>query len=136
MSAETQSLIPDQPIEVKRKTFSNTLARVAKYTGLRLVTLFITIVIAIYLTILIANMGGYVDQILRGEIRDRITTEVFQNPGNRELTVQQKTKLAEDRIALEENRLGLNRPFAVRSMAFLRAECANFESWTFPEYDQ
>jgi len=120
MSAETQSLIPDQPIEVKRKTFSNTLARVAKYTGLRLVTLFITIVIGIYLTILIANMGGYVDQILRGEIRDNITTQIFQNPANRDLTVQQKTKLAEDRIAMEEDRLGLNRPFAVRSMAFLR----------------
>ncbi len=120
MSAETQSLIPDQPIEVKRKTFSNTLTRVAKYTGLRLVTLFVTIVIGIYLTILIANMGGYVDQILRGEIRDRITVEIFQNPQYRELDVQQKNSLAEDRIALEEDRLGLNRPFAVRSMAFLR----------------
>jgi len=119
MSAETQTFPSDQPIEVKRKTVSSTLARVAKYTGLRLVTLFVTIVMGVYLTILIANMGGYVDQILRGEIRDRITTDVFQNPAYRELDVQQKNVLAEDRIAQEEDRLGLNRPFAVRSMRFL-----------------
>ena len=121
MSAETQSFSSDdQSIEIKRKTFSSTLARVAKYTGLRLITLFVTIVIGIYLTVLIANMGGYVDQILRGEIRARITTDIFQNPAYRELNVQQKNSLAEDRIAQEEDRLGLNRPFAVRSMAFLR----------------
>jgi peptide/nickel transport system permease protein len=120
MSAETQPFTTDEPIEIKRKTVSSTLTRVAKYTGLRLVTLFVTIVIGIYLTILIANMGGFVDTIMRGEIRDRITTTIFQDPAYRELEVSQKTELAESRIALEEDRLGLNRPFAIRSMAFLR----------------
>jgi len=119
MSVETQSLQPDKKIEVKRKTFSSTLTRVAKYTGVRLITLFVTIVIGIYLTILIANMGGYVDDIMRGEIRDRITTAIFQDPAYRELDVNQKNELAAKRIALEEDRLGLNRPFAVRSVAFL-----------------
>lgn len=120
MTAETQPFTSDEPIEIKRKTVSSTLTRVAKYTGLRLVTLFVTIVIGIYLTILIANMGGYVDTIMRGEIRDRITTMVFQDPAYKEFDVSQKTELAESQIAQEEERLGLNRPFAVRSMAFLR----------------
>jgi peptide/nickel transport system permease protein len=34
--------------------------------------LFVTVVIAVYLTILIANMGGYVDEIVRGQIREFI----------------------------------------------------------------
>ncbi len=40
----------------------------------RLLTLFVTVVISIYLTIMIANMGGYVDRIMKTEIRDRVTT--------------------------------------------------------------
>ena len=120
MSAESQPFTPDEPIEIKRKTVSSTLTRVVKYTGLRLVTLFVTIVIGIYLTILIANMGGFVDTIMRGEIRDRVTLTVFQDPAYQHLDVNQKNDLAASQIALEEERLGLNRPFAIRSMAFLR----------------
>ncbi|MEW6284616.1 MAG: ABC transporter permease [Chloroflexota bacterium] len=120
MSAETQALSPGQPIKVKRKAFSNTLSRVAKYTALRLVTLFVTVVIGIYLTILIANMGGYVDEILRGEIRERISVGVSNNPAFRDYTPEERSKYIDERVALEEERLGLNRPFAVRSFAFLR----------------
>lgn len=120
MSAESQPFTTDEPIEIKRKTVSSTLTRVAKYTGLRLVTLFVTIVIGIYLTILIANMGGFVDTIMRGEIRDRITLTIFQDPAYQNLDVGQKNDLAASQIAMEEERLGLNRPFAIRSMAFLR----------------
>ncbi len=120
MSAETQTLSPSQPIKVKRKAFSSTLSRVAKYTGLRLVTLFVTIVISMYLTILIANMGGAVDEILRGEIRERIAVSVSVNPAYRDYTPEERSKFIDERVALEEERLGLNRPFALRSMAFLR----------------
>ena len=120
MSAETQSLSPEQPIQVKPRVVSSAFIRVVKYTGVRLVTLFASIVVGIYLTIMIANMGGYVDQIMRGEIRDRITTDVFQNPTLRELTIDQKNKLAEDRITNEEKRLGLDRPFVIRSINYLK----------------
>jgi peptide/nickel transport system permease protein len=119
MSAETQSLSPDQPIEVKRKTFTSTFARVAKYTGLRLVTLFVTIVIGIYLTIMIANMGGYVDEIMRGDIRERLAIAISVDPTFRDYTPEERSRLIDERVALEEERLGLNRPFAQRSFKFL-----------------
>ncbi len=120
MTAETQSLpSSEQPIPIKRKTFSNTFMRVAKYTGLRLVTLFVTIVIAIYLTILIANMGGYVDEILRGDIRDRTAISIMNNPAYRDYTPEERSKLIAERVALEEKRLGLDQPFAIRSVRFL-----------------
>jgi len=119
MTAETPTFSSDQPIEVKRKTFSSTITRVAKYTGMRLVTLFVTIVIGIYLTILIANMGGFVDEILRGEIRERISIAVSINPLYRDYTVEERSGLIDKQIAREEERLGLNRPFALRSISFL-----------------
>jgi len=119
MTAETPTFPTDQPIEVKRKTFSSTFLRVAKYTGLRLVTLFVTIVIGIYLTILIANMGGFVDEIMRGDIRERISVEISINPVYREYSVEERSALIDKQIAQEEERLGLNRPFALRSFSFL-----------------
>jgi len=100
-------------------TFGGTLSRVLKYSVIRLVTLFVTIVVAIYLTILIANMGGYVDQIMRGEIRERITIQVSNDPANKNLSVEVRNKLVLDKIALEEKRLGLDKPILVRNFRFL-----------------
>ena len=68
------------PVEVKKPATSSTFVRVARYTIVRLFTLFITVIIGIYLTILIANMGGHVDEIMRNDIRDRITQQFANNP--------------------------------------------------------
>ncbi len=103
------------------KARSNTFARVAKYTAVKLVALFVTVVIGIYLTVLIANMGGYVDEIRRGAIREGISVAIFQDqsPEIKSLSSQEKNELIQKRVALEEHRLGLDRPFIVRSFVFL-----------------
>ena len=103
----------------KRSVISGTVERIAKYSGIRLLTLFITVVIGIYLTILIANMGGYVDQIMRGEIRERVTVQVVMNPGNKNLDPETRNKLVQERIAIEEHRMGLDQPLALRSFKYL-----------------
>ena len=55
---------------VKKTSLANTtFGRVIKYALVRLATLAVTVIIGIYLTILIANMGGYVDTIMRNGIR-------------------------------------------------------------------
>lgn len=105
--------------EPVKKSGSSTFERVAKFTAVRLVTLFITVVIGVYLTIMIANMGGYVDQIMRGEIRERITMQIVANPANKNLDPEARNKLVVDKIALEEKRLGLNKPLAVRAFNYL-----------------
>lgn len=104
----------------QKKTTVNTLTRLLRYSVVRLVTLFVTVVVGVYLTILIANMGGYVDEILRGEIRERISIGVSQNPAYRDYTVEDRNKLIQALIAQEEERLGLNQPFLIRSLSFLR----------------
>ncbi|MGQ9710634.1 MAG: ABC transporter permease [Anaerolineae bacterium] len=114
----------EQVLAIPRKEadtsfFQRTMARVLRYILVRGVTLFITVIIGVYLTILVANMGGYVDQIRKGEIRETITVQVMNNPAMRNLGADAKRQLIEERIRLEEKRLGLDQPFLIRSFRFL-----------------
>jgi hypothetical protein len=56
MAAVTQPA-SDHPV-VKKSSRDSTFLRVSRYVAVRLLTLFVTVVIGVYLTILIANMGG------------------------------------------------------------------------------
>ena len=115
----TEAQVSNLP-EVRKKRASNsTFSRVARYMGMRVVLLIITVVIGVYLTILIANMGGYVDQIMRNEIRERVTQTVAQMTANKPISVEVRKQMAEEMIALEEQRLGLDTPFAIRSFRYL-----------------
>ncbi len=98
----------------------STFMRLAKYTLMRTVVLFFTVVAGVYITVIIANMGGYVDEIRRGEIRENISIAVMNNPAYKSYTLEQKRELIEELSRLEEKRLGLDKPFLVRSFFFLR----------------
>jgi peptide/nickel transport system permease protein len=117
MAVVTQS--PSENLGVKKVSRSSTLLRVSRYIVVRLLTLFATVVIGIYLTIMIANMGGYVDQIMRNEISDRITQSFAANPAAQQMDPDVRRKLIQDKIALEEKRLGLDTPLAVRNFRYL-----------------
>ena len=96
-----------------------TLTRVAKYTGVRFVILILTVVVGVYLTILIANMGGYVDSIVRGQIRENVALIIQNDPTFRNLDPAAKNAWIENQVELEEKRLGLDQPFVIRSFRFL-----------------
>jgi peptide/nickel transport system permease protein len=113
--------VPANSSSVSKKTPGNsTFMRMVKYTALRLVTMMFTVTIGVYLTILIANMGGYVDTIMRNEIRDNTTQSMIANPAIRNLDPAVRAKLIQEKIASQEERLGLNQPFVVRSVRYLR----------------
>ncbi len=117
----TETLVtpaPETPL-VKKKFSNSTFMRLVKYSALRLVTMAVTVTVGVYLTILIANMGGYVDTIMRNEIRDNTTQSFLANPAYRNLDSDVRAKLIQERIASEVDRLGLNQPFAVRSFRYL-----------------
>jgi peptide/nickel transport system permease protein len=119
MATET-STAPDSSIpQAKKSAMNSTFMRMVRYTVIRIVTLAITVTIGVYLTILIANMGGYVDTMMRNEIRDNVTQSIISNPGFRNLSPEAKQTLIQQRIASEVDRRGLNQPFAVRSMRYL-----------------
>ncbi len=116
------AVVTNPPIDSaipRKRAGSSTFLRVSRYILLRLFTLFVTVVIGVYLTIMIANMGGYVDQIMRGELRDRITQQIGLNPAMQQMAPEVRKKLIEDKIRLEEKRLGLNVPIVIRNAKYL-----------------
>lgn len=117
MTVATES--PAENSIPKKSAPTSAFVRVSRYVLVRLVVLFATVVIGVYLTIMIANMGGFVDTIMRGEIRDKVTQTIAANPSMQQMAPEVRKKLIEDTIAQEEERLGLNIPIAVRNFRFL-----------------
>jgi ABC-type dipeptide/oligopeptide/nickel transport systems, permease components len=110
---------PAENTVLKKSRHDSTFLRVSRFVLVRLLTLFVTVVIAIYLTIVIANMGGFVDTIMKGEIRERVMNSVISSPSAQQMDPETRQKLIQDRIASEEDRLGLNVPIAIRNFRYL-----------------
>src|SRR5690554_1356291 len=111
---------PTQARAVPRRSGAGSnLSRVLRYTLVRGLTLLVTVVIAVYLTILIANGGGYVDQMRIGQIREQVILQMGSDPEMALLTVQQRKQLEEERVRVRVEQLGLDRPFMIRSFEYL-----------------
>ncbi|NOX64093.1 MAG: ABC transporter permease [Chloroflexi bacterium] len=106
--------------DLKRQAQLDTLKRIGKYTIIRFFILFFAVAVGIYLTILVANMGGYVDEIQRAEIRENIAIQISMNPEYKKLSTEERKQLQEKLVVLEEERLGLNQPFIIRSFNYLK----------------
>lgn len=120
MTDATLPLQPDAYPAEKKRTASSTFSRVAKYILVKTIALLITVVIGVYLTILIANMGGYVDEIRAGQIRDEVSTLILSSPDLQRLEPAVRNQRIEEMIAIREKRLGLDRPFLIRSFSYLQ----------------
>lgn len=109
-----------QSTEVQTKTrSSSTFTRVARYTLVKTISLMVTVIIGVYLTIMIANMGGYVDEIRAATIREEIRAATRNNPSLQTLSQEEREKFIEAQIALAEKRFGMDQPFFIRSIAYL-----------------
>jgi len=93
--------------------------RIARFMGFRAIMLVVTIVIGVYATIMIANMGGYVDTIMRNNIRETTIMKVAALTANKPIAPEARQEMVADLIRLEEKRLGLDTPFIVRSFKYL-----------------
>jgi peptide/nickel transport system permease protein len=105
--------------QVNKRNTTSTLSRIIKYTSVRVIALLFTVTIGVYLTIIIANMGGAVDNIRRGQIREGVALAVSVDPEMRQLSIAQRNQLINERVRIQEERLGLDRPFMLRSFGFL-----------------
>jgi peptide/nickel transport system permease protein len=108
----------DTPPEVERKR-PNAWLRLARYTVGKFFSLFLAVLIGMYLTILVANMGGYVDEIMRAQIRDGISMQISMDPEMRQRPPAERNQLINELVEVEERRLGLDQPFIGRSFRFL-----------------
>lgn len=107
-----------QSVPVRKRTSGN-LSRILKYTLVRGTTLLITVVIGVYLAILIANGGGYVDEMRKGQIAEQVSLELAGNPEMQFLTLQERRELEDSMKQIRIEQLGLDRPFMVRSFEYL-----------------
>jgi hypothetical protein len=87
---------------------SSTISRVAKYLFFRAIILFLMICVGIFLSIIIVNYGGYIDNIHRADIDEALSGISFSMVGaSREEIIRASEQL---RSVLEEA-YGLNKPF-------------------------
>ena len=91
-----------------------------KYIIKRAILIYLIVIIATYLTIIIANMGGYLDNIIKSELYISISMEVRNNPTYEGYSPEEIDKLVEDRFQLEVKRLGYETPFLIRSILYLK----------------
>jgi len=90
-----------------------------RYLAKRAILLGATVVIATYLTVVIANGGGLVDRLLASQIRFDITSAISRDPAFTRLPEEQRTKLIEERVANAIRAKGLDQPFIIRSIIYL-----------------
>lgn len=115
----SQDVDLDEMRATERKAKRQATVRMIRYTLLKLLALIFTVAVGVYFTVLIANMGGYVDEIRRGQIRETIVLAASLDPEFRQLPESERTAIIEQRVANEEARYGLDRPFILRSFSYL-----------------
>jgi len=93
--------------------------RLGRYTLTRSAGLLLTVIVGVYLTILIANIGGYADEIRRSAIREIVGINLVADPLLQKLPADERRRAIDERVRIEEQRMGLDRPFLIRSFGFL-----------------
>ena len=117
--AQVGSSSLSKPSRKRRFQIPRSLRKLIRYTLMRGLALIVTVIIGVYLAVLIANMGGYVDQIRIGEIKEQVGMEIRANPEFKFLPPSDISKYMDDRVQLEISRLGLDKPFVARSFSYL-----------------
>lgn len=97
---------------------SSTWRNVSVYVLRRTALLIVTVVTAVYLTIIIANYGGYVDTIIASRIEESVGF-MMMGGWNSDLPPEERLAAAEELIASMKEARGLNQPFMLRTARWL-----------------
>jgi peptide/nickel transport system permease protein len=87
------------------------VTRLGRFAVFRAVWLIGAVIVAVYLTVMIANMGGALDTIRKAEIRNAVGMSIYMNPANKGLPASVLQQMVDETAELEYRRLGLDRPF-------------------------
>ncbi len=91
-----------------------TLVRLIRYIVVKGLTLFATVAVGICVTLLIVNLGGYVDEIFKSQIAEQVGLMIYG--GWPEGAVEpERTQIIEQTIWAMEEAQGLHQPFLERS---------------------
>lgn len=93
--------------------------RIGKYALVRIITLFFTVVATVYLTIVISNWGGAMDDAVRANIQ--FTLLNAQRSGwLDDVPPEEREELVDQTILAMEDAMGLNDPFLLRTFQWLK----------------
>lgn len=95
------------------------LLRLAKYTAVRGTLIVLTVAIGVYLTVIIATMGGYMDKILKAQIKEQVGLELQGNEELRRLPQAEYRRYYDERVAVLEKTYGLDKSWLYRSSRYL-----------------
>ena len=91
-----------------------------KYLVKRAIFLGLTLLVATYVTIVIANMGGYIDLIIRRQIEFQVSQQLAQDPHFHELSKEEQEAYRQKLIEGAIKAAGLDKPFWERSLIYLQ----------------
>jgi peptide/nickel transport system permease protein len=120
MTTEKKNISLESTVEYSKQASRATAKRLIRFFIRRLILLMITIVVGVYITILVANMGGYVDTILRSSIREEVNMQVAEMSAKSNIPETERRELIESMIAEREKIAGLDQPFIRRSLTHLK----------------
>jgi len=82
--------------------------------------LFLAVVVGVYLTIVVSNMGGALDTMRKAQIHEQVSIAILMNPANRHLPAEQLNAMVEAEYQNQIHAQGLDRPFFQRSLQYLK----------------
>jgi peptide/nickel transport system permease protein len=115
----TEPTLKENSLDFAKKATRETAKRLTRFFSIRLVLQIITIVIGVYITILVANMGGYVDVILKASIAEEVNMQVAAMTANTNVSRDARELMVKNMIAEREKLAGLDQPFIRRSFTHL-----------------
>jgi peptide/nickel transport system permease protein len=96
-----------------------TAVRLARMAATRGIFLFLAVVVGVYLTVLVANMGGALDKMRISQIQEQVGIAIGMNPANRHLPPDQLKALTDAQVQVQIHAQGLDQPFFQRSIRYL-----------------
>jgi peptide/nickel transport system permease protein len=97
-----------------------TINKLGRFTLARVGFLILAIILAVYITVMVANLGGALDTIRTNEIKQEIAMRIYSNPAYRTLPAEQLQQLVKGLVDSEIQRLGMDKPFfPKRSLQYL-----------------
>lgn len=114
----TEHTLSNDPLPVDLPTRPSTKKNILRYILRRTAVLFVTVIVAVYLTIIIANYGGFVDEIIRSQIDLALLGRV-QAGWLSDVPVEERAPIIEQAQEAMAEAAGLNDPFLLRTFRWL-----------------
>lgn len=115
----TEAVIPKAQKPRGKFGPSKSIGRIGKYIALRAATIGIAVIVGVFLTIVIGNWGGHLDEIKKARIQESVNMQLMEDEYLRLLPLEERREMAEAMEEDEKRRQGLDRPFWVRTPGYL-----------------